>query len=149
MTCTLSLINKDQLQVLQPLWEKLNETHLIDSLHFKEQYASFTFNERCDKFNYITEDNIRIEIVKDHNICIGYCISTIDTTTGEIDSLFIEPGYRKYGLGSTLVENSINWLKANKCQKIVVAVAAGHESVLPFYEKFGFYPKMTCLEQKE
>jgi hypothetical protein len=32
-------------------------------------------------------------------VIIGYCISTIDKNVGEIDSLFIEENYRKYGYG--------------------------------------------------
>jgi ribosomal protein S18 acetylase RimI-like enzyme len=149
MNCTFSLLNKNQIHNIQELWEKLNETHLIDSIHFKDHYKSFTFNQRCDKFNHIPEDNIRIEILQDKDIYVGYCISTIDNITGEIDSLFIEPNYRKYGFGSELVKNSMNWFKINKCRKIIVAVAAGHESVFAFYQKFNFYPRTTYLELKE
>jgi GNAT superfamily N-acetyltransferase len=146
---TFTVIDKKQLNRIQPLWEKLNELHLNDSIHFKEHYKSFTFKERCLKFEYIPDENVRIEVVQDNDSCIGYCISTINESIGEIDSIFVESDLRKYGLGSRLVENSIQWFKTNNCQKIMVSVAAGHESVFEFYQKFDFYPRMTYLQLKE
>jgi ribosomal protein S18 acetylase RimI-like enzyme len=85
----------------------------------------------------------------ENEFCIGYCIATINDSIGEIDSIFVESGFRKYGLGSSLVENSIQWLKTNNCKKIMVGVASGHESVFEFYQKFDFYPRMTYLQLKE
>jgi len=146
---TFTVITKKQLGTIQRLWEKLNEDHLNDSIHFKEHYKSFTFKERCRKFVTVPEDKIRIEIVQENDSCIGYCIATINDSVGEIDSIFVESGFRKYGLGSSLVENSIQWFKTNNCMKIMVGVAAGHESVFEFYQKLNFYPRMTYLQLKE
>jgi ribosomal protein S18 acetylase RimI-like enzyme len=144
-----TVIDKKQLDKIKRLWEKLNDVHMNDSVHFKEHYNSFTFKERCLKFETIPDNKVRIEIVQDNESCIGYCIATINDSVGEIDSLFVESDFRKYGLGSRLVENSIQWLKTSNCQKIMVSVAAGHESVFEFYQKFNFYPRMTYLQLKE
>lgn len=149
MNFTYTVISKKQLDIIQRLWEKLNDVHLNDSVHFKEHYKSFTFKERCQKFEHISDDKLRIEIVMENEFCIGYCIATINDSIGEIDSIFVESGFRKYGLGSSLVENSIQWLKTNNCKKIMVGVASGHESVFEFYQKFDFYPRMTYLQLKE
>ncbi len=65
---------------------------------------------------------------------------------GEIDSIFIEEEYNKFGFGKGLLENSIKWLKENKCRKILVAVAAVQESIFSFYEKYNFYRRMTYLQ---
>jgi GNAT superfamily N-acetyltransferase len=151
MKCKFLLIGKNQINRIKSLWNKLNEMHLKDSHYFKDHYKKFTFEERCKKFDEIEDNNIRIELIIDANeVIVGYCISTIDKSMGEIDSLFfIEENYRKYGYGSQLVENSINWLKSRNCNKIMVAVAEGHESVFGFYQKFGFYPRMTYLQMKD
>lgn len=149
MNCDYTVINKEDIGIIKHLWEKLSEMHLNDSRYFKEHYKTFTFEKRCEKFNGIAEGNIRIEIIEVDNYTAGYCISTIEKEIGEIDSLFIEEQYRKYGFGSKLVQNSINWLKSNNCKKIMVAVAEGHESVLKFYEKHDFFPRMTYLQIKE
>jgi ribosomal protein S18 acetylase RimI-like enzyme len=142
------LITKDQIILIQSLWEKLNEIHLIDSLNFKDHFRNYTFSRRCEKFNLIDDDNIRIETaVSDGNI-IGYCISTIAENNGEIDSVFIEKKFRNCGVGDRLIKSSIHWLKERECGKISVAVADGHESVFGFYQKYGFYPRLTYLQMK-
>ncbi len=149
MSFTFTVIDKYKLDKIQELWEKLNELHLKDSFHFKEHYKSFTFKERCLKFMAVPDDKLRIETIQDSDLCIGYCIASITDTVGEIDSIYVESAFRKYGLGSCLVDNSIQWLKNNHCQKIMVSVAAGHESVFEFYQKFNFYPRVTYLQLKE
>ncbi len=149
MSCKIIAIGKSQIQRLKSLWEKLNEMHLTDSNYFKEQYKEFTFDKRCEKFIEMEDNKILIELVIDNEIPVGYCISTIDKGVGEIDSLFVEEIYRKFGFGRQLILNSIKWLKRNHCIKIFVTVAEGHESVFGFYQRFGFYPRMTYLQLKE
>jgi len=151
MNCIFIQIDKSQISIIKPLWEKLNILHLNNSHYFKEYYSNLTFEKRCEKFNKLDNCNVFIEIIKNeiNSIPIGYCVSTKGKSVGEIDSLFIEEEYRKYGYGQKLVENSLKWFKENNCNKIMVAVAEGHESVFRFYEKFGFYPKMTYLQLKE
>ena len=146
MNCQISVIKKKDLPLIKELWEKLNDIHLRDSHFFKDHYMKFTFEKRCEKFIDTDDSNIRIELVSDKEIPVGYCISTIEKTSGEIDSIFVKDGYRKNGYGRILMENSIHWLKENNCTKISVAVAEGHESVYGFYQKYGFYPRMTYLQ---
>lgn len=149
MNYSTRILKKVELGKLKHLWQLLNELHLQDSPHFKEHYRNFTFEARCEVFSQIEEKDLRIEIIEDNEDICGYCISTIKQTTGEIDSLFIEEKYRMYGYGQLLMENSTAWLKERKCKKIIVGVAAGHESVFGFYQKLGFYPQMTYLQLKE
>ncbi len=40
-------------------------------------------------------------------------------------------------------------MKQNNCEKIVVAVSYGHDSVLDFYHKVEFYERLIELEYKE
>jgi diamine N-acetyltransferase len=138
------------INTIKTLWEELNQLHLIDSIYFKDHYHNFTFQKRVQKFLNKEEKNIFIEIVKTENgIPVGYCISTIEDTIGEIDSICINNLYRGKGLGEKLVKNGLSWLKSKNCKPIKLAVSHGHESVLGFYEKLGFYPRMTYLEFKE
>lgn len=137
-------IKKEQIHTIKPMWEKLNELHLNLTQYFKEHYANTTFEKRCEKF--LDADDLLIQVVKDDLISLGYCVSTIDRKVGEIDSLFIEDGYRKYGYGNKLVNNCIKWFKEKKCETIFVAVGEGNESVMEFYKKFDFYPRMTYLQ---
>lgn len=142
------VIDRRRLPEIKPLWEKLNRAHGEDSRYFKEHFASFTFEKRCEKFSRLADDALRIEIVRDGEVPVGYCIATMDRGAGEIDSLFVEEEYRKHGLGGRLVENGLQWMQDRGCRRIMAGVAEGHEAVFPFYQRFGFYPRMTCLQWK-
>ena len=129
--------------------EELNELHLEDSIHFKDHFKKFTFEERCKALVSLENNNIKIDVLFDEEKPVGYCISTVKGYRGEIESLFIEKQYRKLGYGDDLVKQGIAWLEANNCERIEVSVTAGHESVFGFYEKFGFNPRMTSLRLKK
>jgi ribosomal protein S18 acetylase RimI-like enzyme len=147
---TFRKIHPKEILIIKPLWLKLNDMHYRESIHFKDFYSSFTFEKRISKFSTIPEEKLFIEVIERGRQPIGYCISTIDDKQiGEIDSLYIEEEYRKKGLGEKLTLNSIAWFRAQGCGRIVVAVSSGHESVFPFYEKYGFYPRLTYLELRD
>ncbi len=144
-------IKISRIELIKPLWEKLNQIHYRDSIYFKDSYIKFTFEKRIEKFLNMNEDDIFIEaVITDDNTIIGFCITTISgDKTGEIESICIEEQYRRKKIGEKLIKNSLQWLKNKKASTVGLAVSYGHESVLPFYEKFGFYPRTTRLEQKE
>ncbi|PKM50970.1 MAG: N-acetyltransferase [Firmicutes bacterium HGW-Firmicutes-7] len=150
MDFTTKDIGIDQLDLIKPLWEKLNQLHLQDSKYFKEHFRTFTFEKRCEKFRRMEGRSIKIEVVVNEILgIIGYCITTIGQEAGEVESLFVEEEFRKDGLGNMLVGSAIQWLKGNNCNKILVGIAEGHEEVFGFYMKNGFYPRLTYLELKE
>ena len=143
-------ITIDELFLIEGLWIKLNEVHYEDSKFFKEDYATNTFAKRCAKFMIMNSQDIRIDVIENHESnVIGYCISTANKGVGEIESIFIEQDHRQHGLGSLLIDKAIEWLKVSNCNKIILSVADGHESVFDFYMKKGFYPRLTYLELKE
>ena len=149
MNLEIEEISVNQIHTIKNLWLKLNDIHMHDSTYFKDHFHNFTFEERCQKFSYYKRNKLKIDVLKNNLHLVGYCISTIDGNTGELDSLFIESEFQKYGFGQKLVDRSISWLKHYGCVKIHVSVAEGHESVLEFYKRFGFYPRMTQLVLKD
>jgi ribosomal protein S18 acetylase RimI-like enzyme len=48
---------------------------------------------------------------------------------------------------SNVKKKSIEWIKNNGGSKIIIGVAAGNENAFNFYARYGFYPKVTILEQ--
>lgn len=139
------------LDLVQPLWEKLNKHHEVNSNYFPDRFRNLTFEIRKNKF--INDKNlaVNIDLIKDkeRDLYIGYCISTINKDlVGEIDSLFIEKEYRKFGLGDKLMNRALEWLNNNKVKTKVIGVAEGNESVLDFYKRYGFYKRRIILEQE-
>ncbi len=142
-------IKKDNLSQIKQLWEKLRVIHLAESRYFADRYRDMTFEKRCQKFELIDDNNLLMELIKEGDTTVGYCICSFQKGIGEIDSLFVEETKRNKGYGKELVYSAINWLNQKQCEKIILSVADGHESVLPFYEKMGFYPESILLQLKE
>jgi ribosomal protein S18 acetylase RimI-like enzyme len=138
----------DSLDLIRPLWEQLNEHHLVRSPNFKQHYEQMTFEAR--KRDLQKKDQLRvITAVEDCHI-IGYCVCTISAEgDGEIDSIFVEDAYRRSGIGEELMRRALSWLDLGGARKMIVAVAAGNEAAIPFYESFGFVPRMTVLQLAE
>ncbi len=141
----------NELDLIKPLWEKLNQLHSNLSPNFKSWFLSKTWDLR--KSDLITKSKeIHINYVTNRtNIIIAYCISTIDNkdeTMGEIDSIYIEDTYRKNGIGKRLMNDALDWLigKGTTLQKL--DVAAGNEKALDFYKQFNFYPTNIILQRK-
>lgn len=67
---------------------------------------------------------------------------------GEVESLFVEPAYRSEGIGTVLVTRGLAWMNSIGAVRKRVSVGDGNETAWAFYRKFGFYPRMTVLEQK-
>jgi diamine N-acetyltransferase len=141
-------IKKDKINIIQPLWEQLNQIHLADSIHFKEHYKTFTFERRIESITKKDESDIKISLVVIDNQNRGYCFSTVDGLNGEIDSLYLDAEIRGSGIGKILVEEHIKWLREKGCLKIRLGVSFGHDSVLEFYHKLGLYERMIYLEYK-
>ena len=139
-----------EIDLIQPLWEKLNLLHFDLSQNFKHRFADMSWEKRKTKLLDKSEE-IMIETVRDeNNILIGYCISSIEkgnNLTGEIDSVYIEESHRKSGLGTQLIQNAIDWLttKGTVEQKLLVGI--GNEKVLDFYKQFDFYPLHIVLQR--
>lgn len=142
--------SRELLDLVQPLWEKLNKHHEINSNNFSDRFRNLKFEVRKNKF--INDENLEVKIdlikEKDKAEYIGYCISTINKDLiGEIDSLFVEKEYRKYGLGDKLMNRALEWLDSNQVKTKIIGVAEGNENVLEFYKRYGFYKRRVILEQ--
>ena len=135
------------LDSIEPLWQDLNSLHAEKSLHFKQDYRAFSFETRKqDLIEKSKRGSLRVSISSDEqNRIFGYCVSSIQDREGEIDSIFVREAQRRKGIGSELMEDCMNWFRDNHINRIKVGVAQGNEDTFQFYEKFGFYPRVTYL----
>jgi GNAT superfamily N-acetyltransferase len=140
-------VSAADIYIIRALWEKLNRQHYENSVNFKGHYAEQTFEWRCEKFARLPKEDIFIEAAVDNiGTPVAYCICSVERGYGELDSIYIEPPYRKQSLGSVLARRGIEWLKSRGCGGIRVSIADGNESVLPFYGALGFKKRSTVFE---
>jgi len=144
--------NQGDLDIIRPLWEKLNAHHTAVSKYFKENRTAFTFEMRIKPLlGKSQEGKLRIFLARDVNtqIYIGYCVATVDCKNqGEIESIYLDQEYRSFGIGDKLMAKALGWLETMKAKKIILTVAEGNEKVFAFYRRFNFYPRLTTLWYK-
>lgn len=146
---TFHQITKNDLHQIKFLWEKLNEIHRDDSVYFKEFYNTFTFETRVKKFLDTDDNFLFVYTARCEGRTVGYCAASVSGKMGEIDSIFVEEGHRGNGVGGRMLRDSLAWMKLREVSRMFVTVVYGHESVFPFYQKYGFAPRLTFLEMKE
>lgn len=148
-----SRLGEGQIDVIRPLWEKLNQHHADASRNFTERFEAYTFEKR--KQSLLAEaKGGRLCIIVAHDPAeardVGYCISTLKADgQGEVDSLFLEPSHRGQGIGESLMDKSLAWLDENGATEKILSVVTGNERVHGFYERYGFEPHCTIFVQKE
>ena len=115
--------SRDLLDLVQPLWEKLKIHHEINSCYFADNFRNLTFQTRKSKFINDKSLKVKIDLIRDmeKNIYVGYCISTINRDlVGEIESIFVDMDYRKYGLGDELMTRALEWLNSNEAKTKII-----------------------------
>lgn len=137
---------------IRPLWVQLNRHHHANARAFRDIYAGWTFDDRKAYFTTVAQKgSLRIDLAFDpeHGRYAGYCISSLSKDrAGEIESIYVDETYRMLGIGTNLLTRALTWLNNNGSIRNRVSVADGNEAAFPFYRKFGFYPRMTVLEQQ-
>ena len=140
------------LERIEPLWTKLNELHTSTSTHFAHTFEEFSFENR--KTALIANSNqgqLLVEIAVDtqSQIDIGYCITAVNSADkGEIESIYVDPGYRRLGLGDQFMKRALKWLDDQNVPEKTIVVVYGNGKMFSFYQKYGFYPRTTVLKQR-
>jgi ribosomal protein S18 acetylase RimI-like enzyme len=140
------------LDLIKPLWEKLNEHHRVRSKYFAEETGRRTFADRKKSLTDKSKAELRVTLAKDNNngALIGYCVSSISAgEQGEVESIYVEPDYRKLGIGDALMQRALSWMDDKQIKRKRIGVGSGNEEVFGFYSRYGFYPRATILQQVE
>lgn len=138
-------LNNKDIYRIRPLWEELNKLHGKVSTHFKSHFGSFTFQKRVRQIE--AKESFSVFVAEDDSKYVGYCIASIENQVGEIDSIYIDPGYRNKKAGEKLIAAAESWLNSKDITRIQIAVAEGNESVFGFYHKQDYYQRYTVLEK--
>ncbi len=141
--------NRQELDSIGFLWEKLREHHRVLWPYKNRTYPITTWDMRKKGLlEKTSKGDLRLDIAKDTNTgeLIGYCICSVnEDKQGEIESIFVESNYRRFGIGDTFMKKSLNWMDSLSITKRIIGVGAGNEKVFPFYARYGFFPGVTIL----
>jgi diamine N-acetyltransferase len=143
------VLDSIDLEQISHLWSRLNDHHREVTIGWKDHFARFTFEERAKRLTRAGK-RLRVDLARDGETgtAVGYCICSVDDSVhGELESIYIDPGYRGAGVGDRLARNGIAWMEACGATDIEIVVAVGNEAALSFYERLGFSPRTYHLRR--
>lgn len=81
----------------------------------------------------------------------GKCIGRVGVrsqglTCASVRQLYVEPAYRKKGIGRQLLKSCILRAALDQCESINLTVARNNRGVLPFYKREGFVIAYECSD---
>ena len=145
-------IDFSDIDIIQPVWEKIREHHKNVMVHnFQHLVDGFTFNRFKSSLAEKTKDGGAVYIIcavdEEPKTVAGYCAATLSKDgDGFMESIYVLPEYRS-GIGEKLVLYSVNWLDENNARSKELFVVYGNERVMKLAARFGFYPSRTVLTQ--
>jgi len=136
---------------IQPLWEQLNQQHAALSPHFASEFEANSFSKRkAGLLKKYADGQLRVDLCRAPGILIGYLVSGMTSDgIGEIESIFVAAEFRGQGIANELMHRALEWLDLQGVHTKAIAVAVGNERAYTFYERFGFYPRLVMLKQKD
>jgi ribosomal protein S18 acetylase RimI-like enzyme len=149
---TYSQTGAEGLDKVEELWAKLRQHHKERAPEvFKEHFGKMTWETRkTGLLKKAQKGAILVDIAKDKNKLVGYCISTISSKKdAELESIYIEKDYRKHHIGDRFMKTALAWMDAHGAARKIIGVAAGNEEALGFYQKYGFYTRIHVLQQAD
>jgi ribosomal protein S18 acetylase RimI-like enzyme len=139
------------LDLVQPLWEKLSRFEGNMSPRLKEYFYHRPFSKKkADILKITASGALKIDLARprESDQVVAYCISTVSQTKiGSIESIYLEPDYRKQGLGRILFQRSLDWMENLGIEKRQLWVVYENEPAIRFYQLFGFHTLSTTLMQ--
>lgn len=148
--------------------KKANTTYLKDIQNlnnqlFELEYNNFdpalkvgwTFEEKGTNYFKDMLENEIVYIALDNDNVIGYLAGSINIqgsyvtkSLAEVDNMFVLEDYRKYGIGTKLINKFKEYCLQNKIEELKVTASAKNANAINFYKKNGFNEFETTLKQK-
>lgn len=66
-------------------------------------------------------------------------------SAGYISEVFVDPGARKAGLATRMIEEVLAWFAAEGVHRVELDVVAGNAAVRAFYTRLGFVEELTQM----
>ncbi len=91
-----------------------------------------------DEFVIIAELDMKVVGYLAGSLYRDATFSYYEGLTAELDNMFIIEEYRKFGIGTKLINSFIEWCKNQGAKRILVTASIGYKNTIKFYEKCGF-----------
>lgn len=141
----------------------LKDIQNLNNQLFELEYNNFdpalkvgwTFEEKGTNYFKDMLENEIVYIALDKNNVVGYLAGSINIqgsyvtkSLAEVDNMFVLEDYRKYGIGTKLINKFKEYCLQNEIEELKVTASAKNINAINFYKKNGFNEFETTLKQK-
>ena len=141
----------------------LKDIQNLNNQLFELEYNNFdsalkvgwTFEEKGTSYFKDMLENEIVYIALDKDNVVGYLAGSINIqgsyvtkSLAEVDNMFILEDYRKYGIGSKLMNEFKQYCIENNIEELKVTAYAKNSNARKFYKKNGFNEFEITLKQK-
>lgn len=139
-------IGPDEIDLIEPLWEKLRAHHRAMAWRFAAEMDHGTFPDR--KKVLLAKPQLRVDLAKSDGRPVAYCVTSLSPDgAGQLDSIYVDDPWRGRGIGKELVRRALAWLDQLHARSKTVSVAYGNDPATKLYESFGFHPRTITMKQ--
>lgn len=143
----------EDIELISQFYKKLNDYEQQFSHEFNSRWA-FTKKGRAFFENRLKGRNSSVLIAEDKEKPIGFSLAHIFRTgeirnipkIGVLEYLYVEPEYRKKGIGKILLDNVKKFFQDNNVSRIKLTTLSDNKNAIKFYEENGMYNLVTILE---
>lgn len=131
------------IQILRATKDNYDEVRKLYG-NFVDDPQRFSSKDNDSYFKFLDSSNSFIDLALVDKKIIGFISYTIRTVIRypkpimEVEELYINPDYRKHGVGRKLMEHVLEYAKSVPCQYIFLASDIKREEAHEFYKALGF-----------
>lgn len=120
-------------RILELIPSDLDEIVEIENTSFKSPWHREIF-----EMGFKNKRSYNIVCKNEAFLVIGYCLSWIIYDEIHILKIAVHRDYRKNGIGTRLMNKTIDYFKSKGANHVVLEVRTDNDSAINLYEKFGF-----------
>ena len=146
---------EEELLKVGRLWGKFMafNAEFNSSFRVKKKAPEIFSREMIEK---IRDSNCRLTVAEIDGQLIGFCYSYISHKPkyfklekfGFVGDLYVEPEYRRQGVGRMLVNDTLGFLSRRKVRQIELLVAVKNTNTIKFWESLGFSHLLTWMYRR-
>lgn len=136
-----------------------NLNHQLFELEYKNFDSAlkvgWTFEKAGEEYFKGMLKNEIVYVALDEDRVVGYLAGSINTqssyitkTLAEVDNMLVLEEYRKYGIGTKLINKFKEYCMQNEIEEIKVTASYKNQNAIEFYKKNGFNEFEITLKQK-
>jgi len=127
------LLRESDLPSLLELYQQLNADEVIDEMTARNVWENI--KKREIQYFAARENG---KIIASCYLCIIPNLTRGGRSIGFIENVITDIKYRRKGIGKAVMENAIQYARANNCYKVLLQSGRERTEAHPFYETIGF-----------